>query len=265
MAVGARAGALGPSADDEGAGSRGAMIGNVRNRLGRLLPAGLRWWLVRRLPGIVSWAGTALQGIRPLWDEDPEFNRVFALVADRCLMDKRRAYVLFSAARAAAARDGAVAEMGVYRGASAKILLEATAYAKEFHGFDTFAGLPDADPTVDGVWRKGDMREADVEDVARFLGADRTRLFRGRFPDSASGIGPEVRYCLVHVDGDLYQTTRDALAFFYPRLVSSGLLVVNDYGFLSSPGVRKAVDEFFAERPEVPIYLPSGQCLVVKS
>ena len=43
-----------------------------------------------------------------------------------------------------------------------------------------------------------------------------------------------------------------------------GIILVNDYGFFSSPGVRAAVDEFFAVRPEHPIYLPSGQCLIIK-
>ncbi len=41
--------------------------------------------------------------------------------------------------------------------------------------------------------------------------------------------------------------------------------MIDDYGFPSCPGVRRAVDEFFAhERREVPLCLPTGQCLIVK-
>ena len=43
-----------------------------------------------------------------------------------------------------------------------------------------------------------------------------------------------------------------------------GFLVFDDYGFPSCAGARRAVDEFFANKPEVPLCLPTGQCLVVK-
>ena len=36
-------------------------------------------------------------------------------------------------------------------------------------------------------------------------------------------------------------------------------MVCDDYGFASCPGARKAVDEYFSGRPDVPIELPSGQ------
>jgi O-methyltransferase len=39
-------------------------------------------------------------------------------------------------------------------------------------------------------------------------------------------------------------------------------MVFDDYGEPTCPGARKAVDEFFADKPETPIYIPTGQCLV---
>jgi O-methyltransferase len=39
-------------------------------------------------------------------------------------------------------------------------------------------------------------------------------------------------------------------------------MVCDDYGFVSCPGARKAVDEFFANLKDVPIELPSGQALI---
>jgi hypothetical protein len=41
-------------------------------------------------------------------------------------------------------------------------------------------------------------------------------------------------------------------------------MLFDDYGFVGEPGVRAAVDEFFRGKPEKPLYLPSGQALVVK-
>jgi O-methyltransferase len=40
-------------------------------------------------------------------------------------------------------------------------------------------------------------------------------------------------------------------------------MLFDDYGFDSCPGARKAVDEFFANKPEKPFYLPSEQRFVV--
>ena len=41
-------------------------------------------------------------------------------------------------------------------------------------------------------------------------------------------------------------------------------MIFDDYGFLTCPGAKQAVDTFFSDRPEAPIYLPTGQCIVVK-
>ena len=240
------------------------MIAGMRYLVSRLMPSRLKWWLVRKLPWAVTWVGKVFQGIDPIWDTDPDFEILFRHIASRVLMDRRRAYVLYNAARSVAGKDGDIAEMGVYRGGSAYLMLAATGDDKSFYGFDTFAGLPESDAARDPYWTAGDMSETSVADVAGFLGGGRAHLIEGLFPDSLAKAPEGLRFCLVHIDGDLYQTTLAALRHFYDRTVSGGIIMVNDYGFFSSLGVRAAVDEFFADCLEQPIYLPSGQCLVMK-
>jgi O-methyltransferase len=41
-------------------------------------------------------------------------------------------------------------------------------------------------------------------------------------------------------------------------------MVFDDYGFLTCPGAKKAVDEFFSDKREYPCYLPTGQAIVTK-
>jgi len=41
-------------------------------------------------------------------------------------------------------------------------------------------------------------------------------------------------------------------------------MVFDDYGYPSCPGARLAADEAFAGLRELPVCLPTGQCLVVK-
>ncbi len=56
----------------------------------------------------------------------------------------------------------------------------------------------------------------------------------------------------------------DCCQFFYPWLVSGGMMVFDDPGFADCAGAKIAVDEFFTDKEEFPIHLATGQVLVVK-
>ena len=47
----------------------------------------------------------------------------------------------------------------------------------------------------------------------------------------------------LRLDTDLYTTTKFELEILFPRLVSGGILHIDDYG--QFPGVQKAVTEYF--------------------
>jgi len=71
---------------------------------------------------------------------------------------------------------------------------------------------------------------------------------------------------LVHIDCDLYAPVDAALRYFYPRLITGGFLVIHDYLNFFWNGVGRAVDEFFADKPEklVPIPDKSGTAVIRK-
>jgi hypothetical protein len=52
---------------------------------------------------------------------------------------------------------------------------------------------------------------------------------------------------LLRLDTDWYESTRHELTHLYPLLVPGGVLIIDDYGHLQ--GARKAVDEYFRDRP----------------
>ena len=54
------------------------------------------------------------------------------------------------------------------------------------------------------------------------------------------------RIALARIDTDLYDLTKHELEVYYPRIVSGGILHINDYG--GCAGVKKAVDEYFADK-----------------
>jgi len=62
---------------------------------------------------------------------------------------------------------------------------------------------------------------------------------------------------------DIYEPTAFALSFFNKRMVKGGIIVIDDYGFLTCPGIKRAVDEFCITNKITQFNLLSGQCLLI--
>jgi len=212
----------------------------------------------------VQLVAARLRGPNPIrpWQSDLDFLRRASEVESRTLLDGRRLYMLVQLARQTAPIPGHVAEVGVYRGGSAKLLARLAAEArKQVLLFDTFSGMPDADSAVD-LHQRGDFADTSLESVRRFLSDSPNVVFHpGFFPDSAASLAQET-FSLVHVDVDIYSSVKACCEFFYPRLARGGVLVFDDYGFIPCPGAKRAVDEFFVSTADRPVYLPSGQCAI---
>ncbi len=50
---------------------------------------------------------------------------------------------------------------------------------------------------------------------------------------------------ILRLDTDWYESTKHELNNLFPRLVSGGILIIDDYGHFQ--GSKKAVDEYFEE------------------
>jgi hypothetical protein len=73
---------------------------------------------------------------------------------------------------------------------------------------------------------------------------------------------PEQRFSFAHFDVDLYEGTKACLNYFYPRMIPGGIIISHDYSLLA--GVEQAFNEYFADKPERIIDLPSTQCMVIR-
>ena len=178
------------------------------------------------------------------------------------LLNGCEAYFLMSCVTATANVEGEIAEVGVFRGGSAKLIAEVKG-DRELHLFDSFGGLPElTEPDPGPLFRPGQFhaREADVR---RYLSSfTRVFIYKGWFPGTAERVAA-MKFSFVHLDVDLFEPTRDALEFFYPRLSRGAVLVSHDYNYAA--GVRRAFDEFFRGRPENVLQQPGGtQCFIVK-
>jgi O-methyltransferase len=199
-----------------------------------------------------------------VWDEDDDFARRYAAVRGLTLVTPPAAYVLFGLAQQALSVPGEFAEVGVYQGGTARLLAGLVAASRRpLHLFDTFAGMPPTDASRD-LHREGDFADTSLAGVAALLADSPSALLhQGFFPSTAAGLEDRV-FAFVHVDVDIHRSVLDACDFFYRRLSAGGFLLFDDYGWTSCPGARAAVDEFFADKAERPLYLPTGQALVVR-
>ncbi len=165
---------------------------------------------------------------------------------------------------------GDIAELGVYRGKTAR-LIHHYLPDRNLHLFDTFDGFPTDDLAVES--KKTGIADSsqhygntDVERVERFIEKqnDNVHLHKGAIPASFPESLLSTQFAFVHIDMDLYAPTIAALELFYGRTTKGGIILVHDYN--AWPGPRRAVDEFFSTKPETPIPMPdkSGSVVITR-
>jgi len=201
------------------------------------------------------------------WNDYGDFARYRALAAPHTLISRDRLYVLYVFALNAIQLCGDFWECGVYKGGTARMLAEfLAAHAQpgvKLHLFDTFSGMPETDEKID-IHRKGDFSDTNLEAVRHVVGnSEQVEFHPGWIPDTFRNMS-DSELVFAHVDVDVYRSIMDCCEFIYPRLKTGGVMVFDDYGFPTCPGARKAVDEFFTDKPETPVILQTGQAIVIR-
>ncbi len=164
---------------------------------------------------------------------------------------------------------GALAEIGVHRGDSARVFHHYCPERKLFL-FDTFTGFAPDDLARESL-RFGYNETTQFSDTSVDLAirniaprGDAVRPIVGWFPES---IPPALRtetFAFVHIDVDLEAPATAGLEFFWPRLSPGGYVVIHDYN--AWPGLRLAVDQFCAQHHLVLVPMPdkSGSAVLAK-
>jgi O-methyltransferase len=177
--------------------------------------------------------------------------------------------------------EGKLIECGCWKGLSSYIICN---YLRQrnpsFQGadmviVDSFAGLSEptqldqiTDVSVAGkVIASGQPAgafAATLEEVKQTLvDFPAVTYFQGWIPAIFEKL-PEAQYKFVHIDVDLYEPVHHSIAYFYPRLVTGGVIVFDDYGSLYWPGAKKAVDDYCAAQQLSLLCLSTGQALLWK-
>lgn len=195
-----------------------------------------------------------------------EFQEFYRYAAPSSVVGPERCYVLYALAKQALHLPGEFWECGVYKGGTAAMLAEILVRqsGSRLRLFDTFAGMPEPDPTRD-THKAGDFADTSLEAVQREVRHDQLVSYhKGFIPDTFRGLDNS-RISFAHVDVDIYRSVLDCCQFIYPRLERGGFIIFDDYGFDGCPGARAAVDRFFERTSVFPLVLSTGQAVVFKS
>ncbi len=148
---------------------------------------------------------------------------------------------------------GDLIETGVWRG-GASIFMRAILKAygvkdRKVWVADSFEGLPPPSPAVHAdkgdFLHKIDILAVSLDEVRRNfekygLLDDQVEFLKGWFKDTLP-TAPIQRLALMRLDGDMYQSTMDALTNLYPKLSAGGYVIIDDYAWKAC---RQAVTEF---------------------
>lgn len=150
---------------------------------------------------------------------------------------------------------GDIIEMGCCTGDTSIAIrraLVALGSEKTFHVCDSFAGLPaptEKDGSAEFGYTQGMLRTSVDVLLKNFSDADESPpvVHKGWFSE-IDDYPAEI--AMAFLDGDLYSSIMDGLVILYPRMASGGTICIHDYGYPPLPGVPRACDDFFRNRPE---------------
>ena len=137
---------------------------------------------------------------------------------------------------------------------------------RDLNLFDTFEGLPRPDEekdvdvfgnrAIDGWlprsvsdeashWAEAGLDEVRKNMEATAYDTDRIHYIKGMVENTLPEQTPD-KIALLRLDTDFYSSTKAEMEYLYPKLVTGGVLLLDDYGHFQ--GAREAVDEYFKEQ-----------------
>lgn len=151
-----------------------------------------------------------------------------------------------------------IVECGVWKGGMIAAMADAVDDPDaEFHLFDSFEGLPQAQP-IDGKaaldWQKDtespgfyDNCKANIEDAREVMSLSSARnvqIHPGWFEKTMEGFRTTLPISILRLDADWYASTLQCLDILFPQVAPGGLVIIDDY--FTWEGCAKAVHDYFS-------------------
>jgi O-methyltransferase len=202
--------------------------------------------------------------------QDADFLKVFQQCKPYTMTSIERMYALYNAVKYVVQNkiEGDFVECGVWRGGSSMMIAltlnSMNIKDRKIYLYDTFEGM--SEPTENDVDFRGGNADsllkqnvedkqnsvwclADLQDVQNNMKltnypVHNIKFVQGKVEDTIPQTISE-SIALLRLDTDWYESTAHELKYLYPKLITKGVLIIDDYGHWE--GCRKAVDEYFLE------------------
>lgn len=147
----------------------------------------------------------------------------------------------------AAVKGGYIAEFGIFRGGSLEILAKYNP-GIDIIAVDSFEGVPEGNQH--DYHQQGDFSEVNARSIIGFFNMvyPAVRIVKGFVPKVFEYFDEHTRFSFSHVDLDMNESVRHACDFIFPRTLTGGIILFDDYKQKSTPGATLAIDEFFADK-----------------
>lgn len=203
------------------------------------------------------------------WLSDRPFKETYETIEDYTMVDKYRCYELWKLVEESAKLNGALIEVGAWRGGSGALIAkkaQLSGIKDKVYLCDTFKGVVKAG-VHDSTYKGGELADtskAIVEEVLNKLKLDNTKILVGIFPEETGKLVDEKVFRFCHIDVDVYQSAKDTVEWIWPKLVVGGMVVFDDYGFEGCDGVTRFVNEERNRKDGIVIHNLNGHAILVK-
>lgn len=181
-----------------------------------------------------------------------------------------RIHVLCWAASHASKLAGDFVDCGVNTGFCARAIVNYVNFKelhKKYYLMDTFSGM-DARYSSDYEMKRdhklGYKNRTDLyEQVKKTFEDFNVEIIKGAIPDTLPLANPE-KVSFLSIDMNCVKPEIDALNYFWPKIVSGGIIVLDDYGYPGAIDQKLAHDKFAESKGVLVLSLPTSQGIIIK-
>ena len=203
-------------------------------------------------------------------EANQDIKKFIKLSTQFSMTGKKRMYALFQAIENSRNLEGDYVECGVWRGGNIllyKLLADYYNLKKTIYAFDTFEGMTapeNIDVNYQGHTAQKSMGEASKNEkemnihcyssidmvkknILKHSNLNNIKFIKGPVEETLlNEKNLPNKISVLRLDTDFYSSTKIELEILYPKLISGGVLIIDDYGYWR--GARKAVDEYFNQK-----------------
>jgi len=181
-----------------------------------------------------------------------------------------RTFVVCTLAEIVKRLPGDFVECGVNTGAYSRAVIDYIDFqktGKTFYLLDTYEGLVPGQLTeaekAAGVKDYFDTYTNVYDQVVKTFSLFRTRIIKGPVPDTLSQCDAK-EVCYLSIDMNVVAPEIAAANYFWDKVVSGGVIILDDYGFPAHIEQKKSFDRFAREKSVSILYIPTGQGIIFK-